>query len=188
MLTPYSIALFLHIVGALGMFAAIGIEWLALISLRQADNVNTFNQWSKTMQKLGRLHAPAWITILITGIYMMVTAWGRQDWIIIAFLLIVVMILLGAVLTRKKFASLAKEIIRLGKISPVIQHRLNDKVFLYSLSLRTAIALDIIYLMAVKPEFTGAVVSFVIALAAGFLTVYFKNNDAVVYNIKNAEE
>src|SRR5690554_4773688 len=98
MLTPYSIALFLHIVGALGMFAAIGIEWLALISLRQADNVNTFNQWSKTMQKLGSLHAPAWITILITGIYMMATAWGRQDWIIIAFLLIVVMILLGAVL------------------------------------------------------------------------------------------
>jgi len=140
------------------------------------------------MQKLGRIHGPSWVAILASGIYMMVTVWKHQDWIVMAFILIVVMILIGAVLTGRKFKSVAKEINSTGRFTQELQSRLNDKTFLYSLSLRTAIAIDIIYLMAVKPDYVGAITSLIIALAAGFAAVYFKSNEAVVYNIKNAEE
>ena len=32
----YAIAVFLHIVGALGLFAALGLEWASLLNLRRA--------------------------------------------------------------------------------------------------------------------------------------------------------
>ena len=35
-MSPYSVAVFLHVVGALGLFAAIGLEWAGVRSLRGA--------------------------------------------------------------------------------------------------------------------------------------------------------
>ena len=37
-MSVYSMAVFLHIVGALGIFAAIGLEWAGLSNLRRATD------------------------------------------------------------------------------------------------------------------------------------------------------
>lgn len=47
----YSIALFLHIVAALGLFAALALEWTSLFYLRRSVTVEQARQW---MNVLGR--------------------------------------------------------------------------------------------------------------------------------------
>jgi len=171
MFTPYLIAKFIHIAGALGMFIAIAIEWVCLVNLQKAENTGNAKQWLKISSRLNRIHAPSWITILASGIYMMVTVWRHQDWITATFALIILMIVLGAVLSAKRFKVIGKQIEQYGQtgLTSELQYKLNDPVLLYSITLRTSIALEIILLMTVKPELTGALASSVIAVAAGVL-------------------
>src|SRR6267143_6307783 len=44
-LTVYSIALFLHIAGALGVFAALALDWVGIANLRRARTVDQIREW-----------------------------------------------------------------------------------------------------------------------------------------------
>jgi hypothetical protein len=171
MFTPYLIAKFIHIAGALGMFIAIGIEWVCLLNLQKAESIGNAKQWLKIGSRLHRIHAPSWIIILVSGIYMMITVWRQQDWITVTFVLIILMIFLGAVLSAKRFKAIGMMVAQSGQtgLTDELQYKFNDPVLLYSITLRTFIALEIILLMTIKPELTGALTSSVIAVVAGFL-------------------
>ncbi len=49
MMTFYSIALFLHIVGALGLSVALGLEWVSLFKLRRLANFEEARGWVVTV-------------------------------------------------------------------------------------------------------------------------------------------
>jgi hypothetical protein len=49
----YSISLFLHIAGALGLFAVLGLEWAGLTNLRHATQVGQAREWVRL-----QLHDP----------------------------------------------------------------------------------------------------------------------------------
>ena len=70
-MTLYSIALFLHIVGALLLFVLLTIEGLAL---RQGFTAARLNR------ALGPIAA---LAILVPGIYMTVSQWGWKGWIVV---------------------------------------------------------------------------------------------------------
>lgn len=53
-MSVYTIALFLHILGALGMFAALGIEWAAAEPLRRAAHVAQARAWIRVLRSLRR--------------------------------------------------------------------------------------------------------------------------------------
>ena len=44
-MNDYSIALFLHIVGALGLFMALGLEWTGLWQIRSAMTTEQVRGW-----------------------------------------------------------------------------------------------------------------------------------------------
>ena len=73
----YAIAVFLHIVGALGLFAALGLEWASLLNLRRATAAGQAREWARVLASLRTVAAPAVVTLLVTGIYLTATRWGR---------------------------------------------------------------------------------------------------------------
>jgi hypothetical protein len=75
-MSDYTIALFLHIVGALGFFAALGLEWMSLYHLRRAATVEQVRSWMGVTSTVGRIGMPSMLTLLAAGLYMMVTVWG----------------------------------------------------------------------------------------------------------------
>ena len=48
-MSVYSIAVFLHIVGALGIFAAIGLDWAGLSNLRRATDTTQVREWMRLL-------------------------------------------------------------------------------------------------------------------------------------------
>jgi len=54
-MTLYSLALFLHIVGALGLFIALGLEWTGLWYLRRAGTAEQAQQWLLAFTLLRRI-------------------------------------------------------------------------------------------------------------------------------------
>jgi hypothetical protein len=166
-------AIFLHIIGALVLFAAMGLEWAGQYHLRRTSTVGQVREWLKLFTALHRVAGPAALTILVTGVYMSATQWGRQPWIGLGLVGLVTMAVLAPVLTGRRARAIAQAIpTGDGPVPRALRQRITDPVLRLSVWLRTAIGLGVVYLMAVKPTSGGAAltalgVAVVLGLAAG---------------------
>ena len=99
----YTIALFLHVMGALGMFGALGIEWAAAGPLQRATDVAQYRPWIRVLRSMRRVAGPSAVTLLVTGIYMVATtSSGSQPWIGRGLLGLVFLALLGGGVTGRR--------------------------------------------------------------------------------------
>src|SRR5262245_27175294 len=62
--TLNSLAVFLHHVGALGLFAALGLEWASVRKLRSAVSTSQACEWMKLLDGLRLIEAPALLVLL----------------------------------------------------------------------------------------------------------------------------
>jgi hypothetical protein len=164
----YSLAVFLHIVGALGLFASIGLEQVSLVNLRDAHSNAQAREWLALLGGLRRVDAPSGIVILATGFYMVATRWGHQAWIGLALLGMVLMAFMSIAGTDRRANAIKQSVpIADGPISAALRERLTDPVLRSSASFRAAIGLGIVFNMSVKPPTVGALAVMGVALAFG---------------------
>jgi hypothetical protein len=168
----YDISIFLHVLGALALFAALGVEWAGLIGLRRAHTTAQVREWVRLFAGLRRVAGPAALIILVTGVYMSTTRWGRQPWIGLGLIGLVTIAALAPALTGRRVGSMARAIPDVdGPIPPALRDRITDPVLRLSAWLRTGISLGVVFLMTVKPGSAEALaalgVSVVLGLVAG---------------------
>lgn len=169
-ISVYSIALFLHIVGALGLFVALGLEWAGLLNLRRAATIEQAREWFKLFTSLRRLNALIWLAILIPGFYMAATVWRGAAWISIALAAVVLLAVLGAALGRRQMGSIGQALsMESGPLSTSLRQQVGSPLLWFSLWIRTAISLGIVFLMSVKPGLLGALVSMGVAVFLGWI-------------------
>jgi hypothetical protein len=139
----YSIALFLHIVGALVLFALLAIEGF---SLRQGATAARLNR------VLGPISA---VLILVPGLYMTATSWGWRGWILVSLATYLIIAVLGA------FTGIR-----------MMRGRLDHRAATVSWLARVGMALGVVFIMTVKPGVAGAVAAVAIgALVGGALSL-----------------
>lgn len=169
-MTVYSIALFLHVLGALGLFVAFGIEGIGLAALGRASTVEQAREWLGVLGKTRVLGPVSLGAIVVFGIYMMATAWGGVAWALIALAAMILIAIIGATLTGMRMVPLGRAIAsESGALTPALLQRLQDPMLRTSLRLRVAIALGIVFLMTGKPDLTGALLSMGIAIVLGLI-------------------
>jgi hypothetical protein len=134
----YSIALFLHIVGALLLFVLLTIEG---VGLRQGFTAARLNR------VLGPLSA---LAILVPGLYMSASQWGSKGWVVVGITSWVLIAVAGAA----------------TGIS-VLAGRLTTRGAAASWSIRVGIALGVVFIMTVKPDLLLAVVAVAAGAALG---------------------
>ncbi|MGH7549742.1 MAG: hypothetical protein ACREK3_03205 [Gemmatimonadota bacterium] len=165
----YSIALFLHVMGALGMFIAQGIEWTVLRNLPRATTTAEARRWLGPFLVLRRVYPLSFVAILVTGIYMMAVSWGGAPWIVIGFFGLLALPALGA-MTGRRMRRLGPAIGEArGQIEDSMRARLADPTLWLSLRLRIGLAIGIIFLMTVKPGWIGSLVAIAIFTGLGGL-------------------
>lgn len=134
----YPFALFLHIVGALLLFALLTIEGF---SLRQGVATGRLNR------VLGPVSA---LLILVPGLYMVASTGRWEDWIAVG-LTSWILIAIGSAVT--------------GVL--MLRGRLNPRAAAVSWSVRTGMALGIVYCMTLKPDFAVAAAAILAGAGAG---------------------
>jgi hypothetical protein len=160
----YSISVFLHVVGALGLFAALGLEWAGLFNLQRATEVGQVREWMRLLGAPRFLGGPAALIILVSGIYMTSARWGSQGWIIVALGGMVLIAVLGAALGGRRAGAIVRALAAgNGPISPALARQLYDPVLTLSLRLRVALLLGIIFLMSVRPGTAGSLAAMGVA-------------------------
>jgi hypothetical protein len=161
-MTLYAFALFVHIVGSLLLCTAFTAEGIALFQFRRATTGDGVRQW-EGVAGLGRVFGPASVvTILASGLYMMVTAWGWVPWLALGLVAWVLIAVLGAVNGIRMSLTL-----RQAMAGATSARSLRNRTFLISWLTRLAIAVGIVFLMTNKPDLLASVLAIVIAAAIG---------------------
>ena len=164
----YLIAKFIHIVGALGVFVVLGVEWLSLKNLRQASSITQLLEWTRITSSVQRLGGISMVSILISGFYMMAVARIHADWLIVAFVSLILLGLLAAVVTGRRMAAIQQSISKeTASISPSLYRQLHQPLLWIVMQLRVAIGLGIVFLMTAKPDLIGSLVTLSLAIVLG---------------------
>lgn len=172
----YSIALFLHIMGALGLFLTLGLEWMGLFGLRRAATVDQVRSWLYVSRSVGRVGLPAMLEVVISGAYMMAAAWGPVPWILVSIGAIVLLMASGMAILARRMGAIGKAAAQEnGPIPFHLRQMLHSPLLWITIQTRMAVGLGIIYLMSVKPGLYGSLitmgVAIVLGLASGLLVM-----------------
>ena len=164
----YSIALFLHIVGALGFFVALGVEWMSLRQLRRAATAEQVREWMRVSIGVRRVGFASMMTLLVSGFYMMAIAQVGGAWVIVAFWSLVLLSILAVALSFRRMAAIGRAVTaETGPVSPTLHQVVNHPILWIAIQTRVAIALGIVFLMTVKPDLGGALLTIGVATVLG---------------------
>jgi hypothetical protein len=164
-MSAYSIALFLHIVGALGFFAALGVEWMTLIQLRRATTVEQIRDWLSAAGSFRRVGMISMLTLLIAGLYMMITVWGGIPWLLVSFVAIALMMVTMGRISSPRLKVIRQEAAaEKGAVSLNLQELVQHPLLWVGMQSRVIIGLGIVFLMTVKPDLAGSLITVGITL------------------------
>ncbi len=174
----YNLALFVHILGAIGYFVALGIIYAGVAGLRQAPTVGALRIWAGAALRGTRLLPLSGVCILVAGFYMVAAEWGdRATWAGVAFIAFVLLGIATGVLQIRRIVGLLRQV---GDRSPeeplpaATAMRARNPTLWVATNAITMTALGIVFLMTVKPDVQGSLialgVSLLVGLAAGLVT------------------
>jgi hypothetical protein len=175
----YTVALFFHIVGAIGVFVAFGLEWMGLRRMRQAATVEQIREGARIIRGMRWLIIASMIDLVIFGGYMMMVARIGAAWLIVAFWALILLAILGIALTGRR----VNAIIRMaateeGKVSLRLYSAAHHPVLWLSVQTRVAVALGIVFLMTVKPDLLGALLVIGATIALGLASALLTQGSA----------
>lgn len=161
-MTLYSIALFVHIIGALLLGTAFTVEGIGVFRLRHATTSSQVREW-EGITGLGRVFGPASVVaILASGLYMMVASWGWVPWIAVGLFAWALIAVLGAVNGIRLSGVVGRATIDEAAITA-----LRSRSFVVSWMARVGIAVGVVFLMTNKPDLLWAVLAVLVAAAVG---------------------
>jgi hypothetical protein len=168
-MSNYSIALFLHIVGAFGFFIVLGLEWIGLSRMRSSMLPEEARAILGVVKSADRLGVISMLTTIITGFYMLLTVWGWVAWMLVVLGALVLEIVIFVMLTGPRMAAIEQALAtEKGSVSQTFHNLLNQPILWISNQTRVAIILGIVYLKIAKPGLGESLLAIGIAIVLGF--------------------
>lgn len=172
-MTLYTLALFLHVVGALGVFVGVSTWLIVAVALRRAHQVAQVRALSSLIQPTGILTMVGLLLLGIAGFYMALTAWGEHGeqatWIIVATISFLLLAPFGAFLIDPRLRRVAKAAAAFpdGSLPATLAAQTRDPLVGVGLSTYVGVLLGIVFLMTTKPPVVTAISAMVIATVLG---------------------
>src|SRR5262245_330420 len=167
-MNSYSLALLFHIVGALGFFLALGLEWTGLWHLRSALLSQEVRTWMGLLKSARKGGFASMLAIVISGVYLMATAWGRVAWLIVTVGALVVVIVLSLALSGPRMAAIGRALAtEHGAVSQTFHRIANHPLLWISIQTRVAITFGIVLLKTVRPDLSVSLLIIGVAIVLG---------------------
>jgi hypothetical protein len=168
----YTLALFLHIVGAIGTFIGVSIWLFVAIALRRAQQVAQVRTLSSLVQPSGNLAVGSILLLGVAGLYMAITVWGAQaTWTIVATISFLLLAPFGIFLIDPRLRAVAKEAAASpdGVLPPALATRTSDPLVGVGLCIYVSVLLGIVFLMTNKPTLEVSIIVMVVATVLGLV-------------------
>lgn len=160
----YSVALFLHIVGAITLFMAFAIEWTGLLHLQRASKLEQARLWVNASSVVRPLSIAGMIVLILAGGYLThrMEAW-RYAWLWVALAATFSLAGIAATLTQRRMKEIRRACHERRELTEGLTTRFRDPVLQVSIRLRTAFALGIVFVMTTKPNLIGSLLALAVA-------------------------
>jgi hypothetical protein len=167
--SAYTVALFVHVLGVVTLFVAIGLQQRGWTQVRSAGSLEHLRLWLGLVRSSQNLYGPAIILLLAGGLFMAGKAWSfTTSWIVVALAGLGVMIVAGILVVGRRFAAIesAASAADEGPVPPDVARRIAEPGAWVCMFALNGVAVGILWLMTNKP---GWVVS--VAVVAGLAAV-----------------
>ena len=167
----YSIALFLHICGDIGIFVGLSDQLLSLVALRQAKSVEQVRAIARLITLSEPIAVIGALLTIAAGLYMALAVWGLlTGWIVVALASLVSLmppLIRGVIEPRiRAIVTLAKQAPD-GPLPTALHSHIHDPILGAALHTLVALVLGIVFLMTIKPALVDSVIAMAVALALG---------------------
>jgi hypothetical protein len=167
----YTFALFVHVCGAIGIFAGLGVWLFGVAVLRRVERVEQVRLVIGPLLAAGNLVVGSILALAAAGIYMAVTAWAdaRPAWILVATTSFLLLAPVGAFLLDPRLRAVAA-LVRAtadGPLPAALAAGARDPVLGAGLRTFVAVLLGIVFLMTTKPQLMEALLAMGVAAAVG---------------------
>jgi hypothetical protein len=166
----YNLALFVHVVGAIGIFAGMGAFVFGVAALRRAQRVEQVRLLTALILASSNLVVGSIVVLGIAGFYMAITVWGIQaTWIVVATVSFLLLIPLGLLIIGPRIQVIAKEAREApdGPLPEMLAKRTRDPALSAGLYIYVSVPLGIVFLMTNKPSLEVSIIAMVVATVLG---------------------
>lgn len=169
----YSIALFIHVIATIAMFAVIGIVMVSVLLMRRAQTVEQLQERAFLAYGADKLMPGIMVLVLVPAIFMVFASWGwTTAWINTALITLLLASPLGPAVNTRRLKALYKatEAAPAGPLSAAQLKQRSDQILWTSCCIFTGILIGIVFLMTVKPGLFGSLATITVALALGIIS------------------
>ncbi|HEY7021191.1 MAG TPA: hypothetical protein VH349_08740 [Ktedonobacterales bacterium] len=164
----YSIALYVHVLGAIGLFCAISLIVAALLQMRRASSPEQVREWIAVAQFAGKSIVFIALVILVPALYMVAISWAfTTPWVMAALIAFILLAVQGATVNGRMLERLAAEAAKPDFAG--LRAQLMASPLWLAEGARVMLLVGIVYLMTMKPDLISSVVALVSALLLGLL-------------------
>lgn len=156
----YTLALFVHILGAIGLFVAVSLIVVALVRMRQAATLEQVREWAAVANVAGKSLIFISLVILAPALYMVILAWGfTTPWVMASLITFVALSIMGATLNGR---NVERIVVLAHAAAPTrspgaLRSLLLAPQLWFSEGIRLMLLLGILALMTVKPDLAVSV-------------------------------
>ena len=161
-MNAYGILIFLHVLGAVGMFASWTIEALAHAQLGATGTAAAIQPWRAMRRVAAKLGGASMIGAILTGIVMMRMS-GGAPWMFAAIAELVLIVAVAVVVERQ-----IAPVLRAAAAGSPHDLALISRAMSVSLRFRVVTGVTIVALMTLKPDTTGALALIAAGIVTGF--------------------
>ncbi len=166
----YTLALFVHIVGAIGVFVGVSVWLFAAAALRRTQYIWQVRALTSLIQPSGNLAVVSILLLGVSGFYMARTAWGVEaTWIIVATVSFLLLAPFGVFVIDPRLRTLAKAAAAApdGPLPAALALRTRDPLVGIGLCIYIGVLLGIVFLMTNKPSLVDSIIAMVVATVLG---------------------
>ena len=165
----YILVLFLHIIGAAGLFLGLGIEGVILKFLSRASTTEQVLSLGPSLKLLRITFSTSALLLLLPGIYMAERVWGWTGWVIIGLILLVALAGAGSMGGKKIAESMKSLSNSTGSLSSEFREKVSASFLHKSYKIRILLVIGIIFIMTLKTDWIASIVAILIAFLIGLL-------------------
>ena len=158
-----SIALYLHILGAITLFVAAGVVQLGGSRVRGASTLEELRTWLKLVGGTQGMFAAGFFALLATGLYLAYRGFTYEtSWIVVGLASLILMAVLGGAVAGRTLAGIGRAAGGTGPIPPELRLRILSPTPWAAGTAANGMGLGVVWLMVNKPgwaESLGVVIA-----------------------------
>jgi hypothetical protein len=152
-MTLYALVLFCHVAAAVGLFAALTVEWASLRRMGASSSYEQARDWSELSNLLLPLGMPSTLVVLASGVYLASTldAWVL-GWVKVAVPTLVTVAIVGGVVGPRRNRLRADLATGSGALPTAMRRQLQYPLFVASWRCRASLLGGLLFLMTTRPQ------------------------------------